>query len=931
MKSSRLMRGLVLAWLGLTGAVAVAPQDAFAVGEQNGRIRGVVTNGTTGEPLEAVQVDAKGPALIGGAVTAMTDAKGRFELQGLPPGEYQISFSYPGTVASTRKVTIRQGEALRLNVPYSLQATGVENVAVTEGRQLTRPDSTHTGSVREVDSLNKLPTGRSYQTIAQQVPGVSGGANPNIKGGLSSNNRYLIDGLDVTDPVTNTFAQNLTFDSTQSIDVITGGMDAEYNALGGVVNVITRGGSNETHAVASIYVNHSKLSSKSTFGSNLYEDRQPFNESAVGPTQSIQASVNVGGPIIKQRLWYALTYQFDRRTVSPIKARPLGVPPYDIQHPARVYTGHMLRLRATWAPTDNNRVWLSTNTDPASIDNRTMGNSLLGVAETRQNQGGYFGVLGWEWTGSDLISPSVQIGFLNSNLEIGPQGLLGDFDKTGCDKFSSANCVYDKNRPRHINTFDNTTWYQGPAYQVDNRYRLQIEPAIRIRGDFFGRHNLKLGVQAQFIRHNWDYQVPGGSVYRDRSTLPFEQGLCDENNPGPNCYLRIDTPHFKTGVTGRGIGFYIQDRWWTPLTWLTVNPGIRFDYGYASDWKGRDVATLYGIAPRLGFTADVTRDGRNILFAYYGRNTEPISLSTAADVSSTEAAGETVHRWNNTTKMWTQISASGGPGGTIIDKNIKMPHSDEITAGFRRELVPNTVGSVELTWKKISHQWTSYEVNKIWDPTGSRVVAYVDQEKAGQEVWRHGTLDNPRYYHGVIFSTEGSPSPRWDYSASYTLSWTTYRETLGYTRDAQLVQGFSSADIRHYLRAYGSYSVTPDLVFGAGFQYQSGASFTKSYWNTENGTYGNWRSPAGTIPSQPNDPNAIAEFRTPGFVQADLRVSYNVLPRWLHHRVDLILDVFNVFDMQQVDSVLTSDDGRAGTVASRREPLRVQLGARYTY
>ena len=60
--------------------------------------------------------------------------------------------------------------------------------------------------------MNRLPTARSYQGSAQLVPGVSGGANPNVKGGFFRSNRYLVDGLDVTDPVTNTFSMNIPFE-----------------------------------------------------------------------------------------------------------------------------------------------------------------------------------------------------------------------------------------------------------------------------------------------------------------------------------------------------------------------------------------------------------------------------------------------------------------------------------------------------------------------------------------------------------------------------------------------------------------------------------------------------------------------------------------------------------------------------------------------
>jgi hypothetical protein len=919
---------------GLAMLVA-APHAAFAVGEQTGRVRGVVTNNETAQPLEGVQVDATGPALIGGALTTMTDSKGRFELQSLPAGAYKLSFSYPGTVPSIRTVEVRQSEAVRLNVAYALTASAVDTVAVVGGRQLTRPDSAQTGSVKEIDNLNKLPTGRSYQTVAQQVPGVSGGANPNVKGGTSAQNHYLIDGLDVTDPVTNTFAENLTFDSMSSLDVITGGMDAEYNALGGIINVVTRGGSDKFHLSTVFQFNHQKLSSKANYGPNLYEDEQPYNDSPVGPTQSVQAALNVGGPIIKNKLWYSFTYQFDRTESSPIKSQPLGVPPYDIQHPSRVYLGHTVRARLTYAPTPNNRVWLSFNTDPASISNTASGNSRLGVAENHQNQGGLLTMLGWEWSGSDRYTPNVQLGFFQSGLDISPEGWLGSFDKTGCNKagLSDLNCVYDKNRPRHINTFDNTTWYQGGSVQIDRRYRLQFDPSVRIRANWLGKHNIKAGMQAQFIRHTWDYRIPGNTIYQDRSMMQLEAGLCDPENPGPNCYLRTDSMPFKTAENARGLGFYVQDRWWTPFSWLTVTPGLRFDMGYAEDWKGRKVSSLAGFGPRLGATADVTGDGRNILFAYYGRATEPVSLNTAADVSSTEAGIDKTFRWNQSMMMWNQVSASGGPDGIKVDPNAKMPHTDEITLGARREIVPNMVASVEYTYKRIANAWTSLEVNRIWDPTGSRVVGYVDDKLQGQTVSLFTTLEDPRWYQGLIFSLEGQPTPKIDMGASYTLSWTTLRETASNPRLQQFYdKGFSSADQRHYLRMYGSYLLGRDWTLGGYFQYQSSTPTTKGFYNAEDGDYSVVRSPPGTDPGTPNDPNTIAQFRTQGFMQTDLRVSYNVLPGKLdQHRLDLTLDVFNVFDTRQITGINDNDDPNFGKVASRRGPLRVQLSARYAY
>jgi hypothetical protein len=919
----------------LLAAMVLLPRAAFAVGEQVGRVRGVVTNATTGETLEGVTVEAASPTTIGQPRTTMTGRGGRYELINLPPGTYTVSFSYPGTVAATRKITLLQGESVALNLEYSLQSQETEEVTVTN-RQLTRPDSAQTGGVREVSSANRLPTSRSYQGLVTQVPGTTGGANPNIKGGSTRQNKYLIDGLDVSDPLLSTFTQNLTFDSMQSVEVITGGMDAEYNALGGIINVLTRGGSDQFHSAASFYANHQSLSAKATYGPNLYEGDQPLNDAMVGANQSYQASLNVGGPILRSKLWYGATYEFDYTQISPAKSSPLGVPPYSIQHPARVFLGHMGRLSLNYQFSPQHRFWFSGRTDPATITNSDSGNTRLGVAEDRQKQGGISALAGWEWTINERLIPTVQAGFLYSFLDNGPMGWFDGIDQTGCKMFTVMdNCTYDPRRAQQVNTFDNTVWYQGGPVSFDRRYRWQIDPSVKIKAQALGTHALKLGLQTQILHHTWDWQRPGKSVFRDRSMMPLDAGLCDPKNPGPNCFLRIDDDPFYIEETGYGAGLYVQDRWWTPLSWLTVTPGVRLDWGYTHDWKNHRATSLFGVAPRLGANADLTQDGRNVAFAYYGRATEPISLLVASDTSSTEASITRVFRWSQPMMTWNQIDQQGGPGGIKVDPNAKMPHTDELTFGFRREIFPNTVGSIEYTWKRITNQWNLLEQNRIWDPSGSRVVDWVDpktiKDGVGTQVFLYSTPDNPVWYRSFIFSTEGQPSRRWDYSASYVMSWTTFRDTPDNPRLQQFFHGYSSTDIRHFFRLYASYDLTDHLLVGGSLQYQSGTPLTKGFFNYEDGDYSNQRSPSGTTPSMPNDPKAISEFRIPDSMRLDLRLRYDVLPLRFQHRLQVVADIFNVLNQATPTGLTATDIMRYGQVTGRQAPRRIQLGLSYAY
>jgi hypothetical protein len=60
--------------------------------------------------------------------------------------------------------------------------------------------------------------------------------------------------------------------------------------------------------------------------------------------------------------------------------------------------------------------------------------------------------------------------------------LLGSVDTTGCELFDPKNCTYDPNRARHVNTVDNTVWYQGGTRQIADRYRVQVDPSVTCAG-----------------------------------------------------------------------------------------------------------------------------------------------------------------------------------------------------------------------------------------------------------------------------------------------------------------------------------------------------------------------------------------------------------------------------------------------------------------
>src|SRR5262249_4081689 len=154
---------------------------------------------------------------------AQTIEDGTFEIGAVPPGTYDLVVTYEGMKPIKRRVVVNADQATPVSIVWSAEAAQEETTVVEEERHLTNPDPRQTGQIYSVDRANKMPVQRRYQDIASQIPGVtSNGGNPNVKGARTSSNRYLVNGLDLTDPVTNTFSANFQQDSLESVQVTTG-------------------------------------------------------------------------------------------------------------------------------------------------------------------------------------------------------------------------------------------------------------------------------------------------------------------------------------------------------------------------------------------------------------------------------------------------------------------------------------------------------------------------------------------------------------------------------------------------------------------------------------------------------------------------------------------------------------------------------------
>jgi hypothetical protein len=947
MKRFPLVSKIVLA----LALIAIAPTSAWAVGEVNGRIGGVVTEAQTGAPVPGATVTVSGKSLPGGARTVTTADDGRYEIVELPPGRYDVEVSYSGVKPLKRRVVVRQGELLPLDIAWSAELAEAEVTVVVEERHMTKPDTTQTGTVVSADTSAKVATNRSYQDIALQVAGTvdAGNApgNPSVKGGNALGNRWLIDGLDVSDAVLGTFSANLNFDSIASVEVITGGMEAQYNSLGGVINLITAGGSDEWHVNASLYVNNAKFSAQGQYGSQLYQGEQPYFRVTQAPTQSYQAVLNVSGPIVKHRLWFNVGIEYNYTESST----PAG-PPLNLVPPTRRFNGVNARLKLTYAPNEKHRLTLSIAADPAFISNIRRASALfrLPSAQTYQSQGGVIAVAQWDYFINQKMNFQLQTGFQFSELDNGSMGWFKDRPGGGVDQipvdrrmdFSDKALGYDRANAQHINQDDRTIWYQGEsATTYDRRYTFQFDPSISLRGKAAGTHDAKIGIQTRYVASTYDVEQTGGGVsYTDRGGGPGEAGLCDEATGSGGCFLKTVSDNYRQKYEGYSLGLYLQDRW-RPHKRILILPGIRFDFGQTWNAAKELATSLFGVGPRLGFNVDLTGDQKTILSAFYGRANEVLNLLPAA-YGSPSAYSQTF-AWTGTA-FDQVVAASGGTKGYRFDPNATAPHTDEVTVSLRRELFKDSVGGVDYTWKRVSNMWTWMEVNQIWDPTGTRTIGYVDNNNPQQIRLITTPSTNYREYQGVDFYVESRPSPNWDIYLAYTLSFlygpgaeqfegqvfTGLRGPYYNPRQTMFYQGFLPEDVRHQLRIRAAYNYK-GFNIGSYLNYITGTPTSKLFFvYSPDGDYINLRSPLGTDPATPNNARNFAELRNPDLLIIDTRVSYDFHALIKQHLV-LIVDMFNMLNVRQPTGFQSVDVPQFGQVTGRVQPFRFQLGLRYDY
>jgi hypothetical protein len=670
----------------------------------------------TGAVVPGASVVIAGPL---GEQRYTSDERGQVLLRAIPPGMYSVRVEQQG-FATKIVQNVGVTAAQRATAIVQLE-TGqlTEVVEVTADSITVDTTSTTVGQTFSEATYVNLPIGRNVASLFTLAPGAAPagdpvlGVNPSISGASGLENQYIIDGINTTDQGYGSFGvfsnvygalgSGVNFDFVQEVQVKTGGFEAQYGqALGGVVNVVTRSGSNELHGAAYTYWSPS-------WGEAEYRQVNPFRTAdpltEIHGRKAFDVGFNLGGPLIKNRVfWYGgfnPTWNTTSRLAPPnFGARDFGVQDWD-------------RRSLNWVGklnfniTDKHRLEATGFGDPSkdssgvhrSLVRDDLDNASEATYGTRNVGLKYNGV----WTNTTLFNATVAWNY--SNFEETPTTDLYQFRN------------YAKPKPNAVYTNEGGIGFLENNESNNYQYNAMLTKSAQV----LGGHTIDIGYGYNDVRYDAFrlYSGPSWALPAADGIDPADVGkgvyggffyLYPTRTVGgveyTNAYRQVrgnfSDPAVETTTDYHSA--FAQDAWQINR-FITAKLGVRWEqqklfgnlnsYTFAANW-----------APRLGFIIDPTGSRKTKLFANWGRFFEKIPQDLAVRAMSEEFGYNNLYFLGLPPTQGNLIPESvASPVGThptIIAGGTKAMYQTEIVAGAERELPGNMVVSARFVHRNLS-------------------------------------------------------------------------------------------------------------------------------------------------------------------------------------------------------------------------------------
>ncbi len=880
---------------------------------------------TTSATFSGVVFDEQRALVRGAAITltnidtgaernATSDDAATFHLTGLTPGRYKLRVTRSGFAPTEHApITLTVSEEARFD-PVLRLASVSQQVTVSAPRlagvEQTKTVLGRTFTERDIDAL-PVP-GRDFSTLATLTPGVlpdlnqGGGSAPNLTGFATAaqtgrNNAILVDGLSHDDALPGAMRGIVALEAVREFVVSTNGFAAEHGqASGVVVNVVTRSGTNAFSTRAFYY--HRADSWDATSGSAKLAvppvDKARLEQKIIGGS--------AGGPLVRNRAFFFASVEHLQRETDHIvtsSALRLFRPNDAATLPQRSRNPNVLG-RADINLARGNSLMVRYRFDDSRATNRfTEADLRLGTGERAH----------------DLIRRDQDVGIVDTHL-LGSSGvnelrvLYGRrFVDLNVDAHCGEGCPAE-NRP----SIRLGKSFNLPQKRTEDRWQF-ADTITRLVSNGAGQHTLKAGFDVSFITDANYFPLNFAGTYTFTHDLPF-----DPSNPDtyPSQFTNSTGPP-NVDLEDRMYAAFVQDQW-RPSSRLTFNGGLRWDYekapGISHDRNN--------LAPRLGFSYDLTGTAATVVRGSYGHYYDQVFLLVAREVE--QAAGLVQARIDNpgypTDPLGFNPRRTGTrpviPSTTRYGKNMKTPLAAEASLGGQRVLGSKTVLTVDGVWAR---GWLLLAGHDLNYPDLSDPVLRPRPDPNFVVIQAYETRGSS-WYRGLQAALKRQHANGHSYFISYTLS-SSERDTEDFRfapqdqRDYAADRGPGANDSRHRLAANLSADLPFALRVAGVFIARSKLPYNITTGLDDNrDTFFTDRPPGVGRNSGRGDP----------FWQADIRLARTF--KLQHARLEVLAEAFNLANHRNwighMGDRRSAQFGKPTAATGARE---IQLGIRVEY
>jgi hypothetical protein len=851
---------------------------------------------------------------------ATSNSAGEFRIDALPPGDYALTVNASGFGSQARRVKVAVDSSP--TVVLSLEPASVkESVKVQAGTSLVEQPIETTSTVEKTSigakDLEDLPlAARSFANIAYLAP-MTEPVEPSdptkaritavsFHGSSGLNVDLSVDGGDNNDDYIGGFLQNFSPDAIQEFTVRTAQYDADTGrTAGGSVIISTKRGSNLWHGGGAFYYRGQDLNARNQLDNPEPNPKQPFSRD--------NAVFELGGPIVKEKLWFFTSYEYVHENASDAYSQTSltqfhalsqlasqGLLPgvTSINVPTSVpipFRDSLFTARLDWAQSARSEWFIR-----AGIDRNHTQNNLI-----QQGTLPSTGALTVTNYASLLLSNS----FVFSPTWVGNLVLQGagfkltesrnsDLGEAFAFPFSSTVLTTSG-----LETFGDNQFLTAitafPVLRMQQKYQARYDVTHSS-----GSHSPKFGVN--FVNE----PVLGGALTGNAETLytlPLDPTfylanpgqLVSDLNQG-----KVFTPASDGGFAQsiRRLGVYAQDSW-RAFSNLTVNYGLRYDTTFGLfEAEGQDQSANIAVVTlnKLGIplSPGIPHDYRKAIAPRLG-----IAYSPGGSNKTVIRAGVGLYYNDLAQNGWVQaFSAVNGPTpsqllgpgdhGFIIDPSYRTPYALQASFGVERILSETWKLDVHFEHVKGNHQYRRYEyVGGVTLPADSPDISDF-------------RTDNRSRYDGVTFLIQHRFSNRFEMSADYTLaSAATWGATVGeefdYVNGVSNVRdafgpgdyGPSGEDVRHRVVIAGTLQLPFKFEFSMLSQFESARPFTLTTPIDVNGdgVVGNDRAVVNGVQT------SLDQFRGTPYYQTDVRITRKI-PIGERLTANLFAELFNLFN-----------------------------------